>query len=431
MRGPPRPLLTGSHPDVVEEHAEEAAFLVAQRRYLARTGQATWGRLAGVERRLDAHLDGLLVAEDAGRQQLGRSVPPGASAAYIATRLAAADGPGAALDAVGDELADAEVEATAEALVHHATGDRADGWTAPLAAALGDASPSRVRVAARVLGQARLPAGAELVRALARAPGPDAARAIVDALGRLRYPPARSTVRLGYLARPALARVAAGALLRMGNPQGLAWFGRRLADDPDAPLALAVAGGPDEGAALAALARSEAPAARARALLALGVHGDPAHVGLLLDALDDEPETAALALRVLTGAPLVEEALVPDDPGHPEDGGDWVCRPLRRAADWRAWWDAHGAALQPGVRHRAGQPFRAAVAAAAPVGGPPDDLLPGSLRDALASELAVRYGLDGPFQSTAYVRRQRRDLARLSASAPASDPAGTWGRRPG
>jgi hypothetical protein len=414
---------------VVEEHAEEAAFLVLQRQHLDRTGQATWARLEAIEDRLDAHLDGLLVAGDLGRRWLGALPAWGGAAAYLGLRLAAGDGPDAALARV-DPAWDAPDEAAAvAALTHSATGGP-NGWAGPLAAALGGADGIRVRVAARVAGRTRLPLGANLVRALARGGSPETQRALVEALGRLRYPPARSTLRARYLGDADLGRAAARALVRLGDPAGLAWFTDRASSEPGAPLAVATAGGAGDGRALAELTRQSGT--RAAAVLALGVHGDAGHVDALLDALDDVPESAALGLRVLTGAALEEDAWVPDGPSavDGEGGGDVVRRPARDAARWRSWWAERRGAFAPGARYRSGRPFAPLHVVTGAPGGLADDLLPSGLRDALAAELAGRYGVDAPFEATAYVRRQRLALSALAAAvaqaAARLPPAGAW-----
>src|SRR5262249_51868047 len=81
-RGSPKPETPAIVPSVVERHAVEAAFLWSLRD--AATGQPhyTLGHLAKLEARLEAPIDGLRVAKDAGseiaRAQLDRRPGPGA-----------------------------------------------------------------------------------------------------------------------------------------------------------------------------------------------------------------------------------------------------------------------------------------------------------------------------------------------------------------
>ncbi len=409
-----RPFPSGSHPDVVEEHLEEAAFLYDQRRHLAATGRATWGRLVPIEARFEAHLVGLAVAGPDARVLVQAALDDGVpGSAHVAVRLLCrSDDADAALGlAVG--LDGAHARDGIDALVHGAPAH----WTGRLVAELETDDPRRVRVAAAVLGAGRRPAGAALVRALARADDLDAKAALVEALGALRYPPARSTLSRWPLDAldVAVARAVERAFLRFGDPRARDLAGARVQESPRAALVLALAGAERHGPLLADAVQAGAPGA----LVALGVLGDPAHVPLLLESLA-VPGTAAgaaVGLRILTGAPLTEEALVLDDASDPGLGGDLVVRPSRAVDLWRAWWDENGGAFERGVRYRAGLPFSPGTAVAAPVGGLADDLLPAPLRNAFADELAGRYGLDAPYDAAAFVTHQKEALSALADDA--------------
>ena len=422
------PLPSGSHPDVVEEHFEEAAFLYAQRLHLYRTGQATWDRLAPVERRHLAHVEGLVVAGPEAWPLVQTALDDDhVGAAHVAVRLRCRSGtPAAALDLVAG-LEGPRVAEGVDALAHETTPD----WTDALSDEVGADEPRRVRVAATVAGTRRAPIGAPLLRALSRADDVGTQVALVRALGALRYPPAQSVLTRRVLGAPvpALSRAAEGALLRFGAPSALRDVTGRAREAPHAALVLALAGSRPHASLLVDATWSENPGAP----VALGVFGDPAHVPLLLDLLAAPPETAASAavgLRVLTGAPLTEEALIPDDPDDPDLGGDIVVRPSQSPDGWRAWWAEHGGTFQSGTRYRAGRPFAPATAVAAPVGGLSDDLLPAPLRDALADELAGRYGLDAPFRADAFVADQRAALAALAeASTGVRAREGEWVQR--
>ena len=246
--------------------------------------------------------------------------------------------------------------------------------------------------------------GGEAARALARPA--NAVSAVAVALRALRCPPARSVLHRLLGATPGAELSARRALFRFGDARALhaALAGRT----PSHVLDVALLGDLSHGPGLATSAR----AGNAGGPVALGVHGDAASVPLLLDLLSS-PETtaeAALGLRVLTGAPLVEDVLVHDDP---DLGGALVVRTSRSPDDWRAWWAEHSRAFRPRTRYRAGRPFALAVAVTAPVGGLSDDLLPAPLRDALAG----RYGLDAPFRADAFVADQQAALRALAEAA--------------
>lgn len=419
----PSVLPSGSHLDVVEEHLEEAAFLYAQRQHLARTGRATWDRLSAIEARFEAHMEGLVVAGAEAWPVALRAATDGVPGAdHVAARLLCRAGD--AGEALRFVAALADTTAAADALVHEAPGE----WTDALGADLAADDPQRVRVAAHVLGAQRRSAGSALLQALARVTDAETEAALVGALGALRYPPSRTTLARRYAdaSHGPTSRAAVRARLRLGD---LDAAGVLASGTDEAPLTLALCGSERDGAALAAAARAGSPSAA----LALGVLGDARHVPLLLDLLADAAlaAEAALGLRVLTGAPLTGEVVVLDDPTDPELGGDVVVRPSGRAEAWRAWWAAHGEAFAAGMRTRAGRPFDPHVAVTAAVGGLADDLLPAPLREALADELAGRYGLDASFRADAFVAHQRAVLATLAEAAlKVRVQEGEWASRP-
>ena len=414
------PFPSGSHPDVVEEHLEEAAFLYAQRLYLARTGVATWDRLIPIEVRFEAHLLGLSVAGP----EVGEVVRPAVEAAlpgaaHVATRLLCrSNATGHALGLV-TSLDARRVGEGVDALQHDAPAN----WTDALAEEVASGEPRRVRVAAAVIGAHRLPLGPALLRALASSPDAGTASALIAALGALRYPPARSVLHrhLASDTEPAARR----ALLRFGDAQALR--AALAGQSPAHVLDVALIGNAPHGRLLAAAAL----AGNVGAPAALGVLGDPAHVPLLLSLLDRGDAglstTAAAGLRVITGAPLMETVKVLDDSNEPEGDGDLLERISRWPDDWRTWWAENSGAFQTGVRYRAGQPFAPPDAVSSPVGGLADDLLPSPLRDALADELAGRYGLDAPFRASAFVASQHSALSALAGSASAGHgQVGAW-----
>jgi hypothetical protein len=165
---------------------------------------------------------------------------------------------------------------------------------------------------------------------------------------------------------------------------------------------------------------------------ALGLLGDVATMGTLLDLLAEESlaEGVSMALETVTGAGLVEEVIVRDvhedelfeeerqriagDGGSPAGGGyptAMVARPSRDPEAWREWWAANRARFTPGVRYRSGAPST-----------------PGALIECLASdvstrearqlahhELTVRYAARVPFDTRLRVLDQERALDAYSA----------------
>jgi hypothetical protein len=92
---------------------------------------------------------------------------------------------------------------------------------------------------------------------------------------------------------------------------------------------------------------------------------------------------------------------------------------------WEAWWEAHGARFQPGVRYRLGEPCtpRSLVRTIEA------ERVPRSVRQMAYDELVVRYTIDAPFESSLPVREQRRviaDLERQAAQRDAEVKPGAW-----
>ena len=381
-------------PDVVEEHAEEASFLYDQRAYLRRTGQAEWPRLERIERRIEAHVEALVVAGSAGAWAVVERVRLEPGAVFAAgLRAAYADQPEALADAAAAATRDSGQRVLVHALVHGAPASWGPVWRSALA---GD-GPVSVRTAAAVAGRSGLALGPDLVDALDRADDAPTRAALIEALGRLRYAPALGALLHRHLAdpEPAVSQAALLALLLLGVPRARAVCAARAEAGGVAALALAASGTRADGETLAAAARAGAP----RAALALGLHGDPAHLGVLLDAVEAAQPDAEWGLFLLMGNPV----------------------PAPSGEGWRDEWERRGAQLAPGTRHRLGVPFAAADAARVLASGAPDEV-----RQWVGWELAARYGT-GVLDPRDFVRRQRGALAAAAAVLGAA-PGGAWSR---
>jgi hypothetical protein len=127
------------------------------------------------------------------------------------------------------------------------------------------------------------------------------------------------------------------ALLRMGSVYALDVCRASASSDRARRghlLGIALAGGHTDWHILAQqLARL---ALRGPAAEAIGVHGEPSAIPVLVDMMEEGGAVAeiAWALRTITGA-----------------------RHLTHPAEWRAWWNSNEWKLPPSVRHRHGAPF--------------------------------------------------------------------------
>jgi uncharacterized protein (TIGR02270 family) len=378
--------------EILEVHAEEAAFLWRIRDAAATAPHYDRASLAVLDERIEAHLDGLRIA---GKQGL-----------EVATKALVADEPGTVftLAALAAERAEAKAFGDALALAAESTA-AARAVTSALAWA-------PFHIARPLLGpllSARAPATHRRIGIAASAahredPGEPLAYAILDDEPRLR---ARGLRAAGELGRADLAGELRAELGRDGNDDTRfwsAWSAALLGLDGAMPAlwALADAGGPFAERACALVMRridpregrgrlesrgavpapdgdagsprprpGSAVAERARTAIAGACAlGDPALVPWLLEAMET-PELARVAgeaFATITGA-LVEgpleakppEGFVAGPNDDPDDSDvaidrDWALRwPAAKAA--AAWWSARENDFRRGVRYLLGAPL--------------------------------------------------------------------------
>lgn len=135
-------------------------------------------------------------------------------------------------------------------------------------------------------------------------------------------------------------------------------------DFAEAAMFVAIAGGPE---ARLVLEDEIASDGSATSLRALGWYGDVTFIPFLLGRLrhgDDGAKAAALdALERLTGASIVDAAIVPEyrknDLPFARERRDYELPGILDGTPdaWEAWWKAHGRRADPKVRYRWGQPW--------------------------------------------------------------------------
>ncbi|MEM9378334.1 MAG: hypothetical protein AAGB93_00195 [Planctomycetota bacterium] len=334
--------------DLVEEHFDELDFLCEQREANLATPDWTLQDLGEHEARMEAHLDGLRVAGETGRELAReRLVGDEPSASAAAALVLLSSGSGEPVDAAfecfrGDApeaveglrralrmlgiaghvdrlraLAASEDEAVSAAacdvLAFHREGDF------PCARLLGSASEDVRRIGLGALGRTGRITAEELAAALAE-PSPLVRRAALEA--------------------------AARAGLSECRAHCLSAATRRTDPDPECVRFLGVLGGDGAGADL--VEALDRPEVAADAVAALGALGSVEHVPLLLDLMehDDLGPDAVEAYRRITGADDVEGHLpVPREPvGEEEDERDVLPPDPEKA---RADWERREGALTP------------------------------------------------------------------------------------
>jgi HEAT repeat protein len=213
----------------------------------------------------------------------------------------------------------------------------------------GSVPSQAVAAAAELLGLRRERSAVPALLKLAQKGSSVRRKAAVTALGRIGDRRAVDGI-AAVLDDPALAEVAALALLMLGDRRGVDFHGRALMEqrtDLSGHPGEIVGryGGPDHLLLLVRAAKGESERALG-ALQGLGLLGDPRGVPALLEALHARSrqvvEVASGALQILTG--------------HEEDADDPGVR-----SRWHQWWEENAAAFPEGVRHRDGKVFDAGL----------------------------------------------------------------------
>lgn len=405
-------------PAVLSRHAEEAAFLWLLRDRAVARPQYTLGTLAELDQRVEAHLDGLRVAGEAGWRRAWEEFEawPEPGEAFTAAVLAFEITDAAAIQKL---LGAAEANpGLGRAIVS------AIGWLTSDAAAVALpllhtwGTPSALRVGLAGSAVRRTPIPHRILEAGLRNGG-CRARAI------------KSIAELGDAGRLSAARD------HMTDPDlevrfAAAWTVARFTADPQ-PIAelqtIAMTESLYRHRSAALVVRRLEPSVARRwfemlwqipgcervAIQAAGALGDPTVVPLLLDQLTIVPlaRLAGEALSLITGARLAEDKLdasppqgfeagPTDDPEDslidldPDDGLDWP-----DPEKVRKWWAANRSRFLDGTRYICGQPITA-------------EHLKTVIRDgyqrqraAAALELALRYNREPMFEVRAPGWQQR------------------------
>ena len=367
----------GIIPEIISQHAEESAFLWRLRDRAVDEPHYRLKQLTALDERVEAHLDGLRIAGDAGWDLLVDELKWEAPGEIFAAAAIALEG---------------GVEARIQRALSAALPDRA--LRRAFASALGWSS---TRVAdpfvRRLLADAAGPARHIGIMAAA-ARGMNLAE-LLAALGQ----DGDSLVRARALrAMGQLGRADLGAMLvqQSGDADEACrfwalWSHGVLAATHDVVtylIGFAESGGAFAGHATQLIFRILAPSDSARvwnawarravlmrlAVTAAGVSGDPDSVPWILEQMGDPKlaRVAGEAFSMITGADLAHLDLDQRPPqdlegGPTEDAADPAVGldpdenlPFPVGAKCRRWWDAHRGDFKSGVRHLCGLPVRTA-----------------------------------------------------------------------
>jgi uncharacterized protein (TIGR02270 family) len=353
--------------DIVERHADEAAFLWDRRERASRSPLFALNALAELDKRLDANLDGLVIAQNIGLDVSLRAVERGSHAELFTAFYVAAE--------LGDVMALARLLKVAETQQDgHRAVTSALGWLSQaradriLTELLADECPPwlhRLGIAGHAAR--RTDPGAGLERALS---SPDAA---------LRAQALRAVGQLGR--RDLLPTLRAEARLAEEEEPWAAWSAALLGDRSALPILWKVAegGGPtalaacdiavrwvspaEASARLEGLARS--PGSQLVALAGAAARGDPACIPWVLDVIEAAPDLsrrAAWVYATITGAALEPPLAVRVPTVDPSDervassvADPYEDLPTPESGALRLNWEQVRAGFTPGDRYLGGR----------------------------------------------------------------------------
>ncbi|HBP5604827.1 TPA: TIGR02270 family protein [Pseudomonas aeruginosa] len=358
---------------ILQQHAEEAAFLALLRDYAVRAPHYDLEELAELDQRIEAHLDGLAIAGQAGYDALFEQLGAHAQGeAFALAVLAMQAGDDALIGRMRACLAESpEARRGFAAALGWLDWDQARPWVERL---LASPEPLFRAIGLAACGMHLQDPGAVLLSALGHADPAVLARAARTA-GELRRRDLMANIR-AYRAHddPSLRFWANWATAQMGDEE--AWGPLRAFAGQPGPFQLPatrvlLAWQPRDTSMAWIRQLMQAAETRRIGIQATGLFGDPVAVPWLIQQMRDESlaRVAGEAFSLITGADLalldLELEALPDyDPGPNDDPDDedvaldddenltWP-----DAARVTAWWRDHGARFVAGRAYLLGEPL--------------------------------------------------------------------------
>ncbi|MFH1146945.1 MAG: hypothetical protein V1736_04485 [Pseudomonadota bacterium] len=388
-----------------------------------------WRDISDFEDRFEAHIDGLVVGEDLAlticREQAAKGDFGELHAAVcVFCRQKRKDLILEVLEGLDTENVE-KMQAFRDALKN----EFPEEWCNDFFRMLPGDDLNSIVLLSDVFGYRRMKAGSAFSRILDDIPS-GALPSVIRTLGRLREEGSRPAL-LRHIEHEdeSVCLAAALALLRLSEPKVITdcLMKASVRNWPFLPLAL----GGNRSAVDTLLAQ-----ARSRAgfdcLEALGLLGDISAVDVLLAHLNnkDLAEPAALALNLITGAELYEDAFIPDEPGEDElfegeveklkrggrlyppgeQPGAVVARLSQKTEDWSRWWTGRRSEFVSGIRYRNGKPYSPACL----LENLESARSPRHVRQLAYEELVIRYGADFPFETDMPAAQQKRAISQYA-----------------
>ena len=409
------------HQELYEEHLEEASFLYELRTALLHDEELSWLDLEDYDRRIEAHLDGLLGGGFHGKAICIDAAMSGyAGDLYIAIRLLCRGAEVSELFKLLKNI-DSDHEKIFQAIVDGlALGCPAD-WFPALTAFTEDECPDLLPVTIRVLAWRR--AGTAPVFL-------EKHRKDIHLIDHLAWAQCRLPTSQGMYERR--------SQLLGGDPfanQTDCALGLLLLGDADllrqlpmteswARIPLGVAGSRAQAHGLL-----RATPVTTMGLLALGLLGDILAVEPLFQFLSDPggAPSAARALDLITGADLREEVFIPEQAEEDElfdeelegfragepvknpngsPAGEFVIRLSQDEQAWRQWWQANRSRFQEDMRYRNGSLY----APSCLLENLRSEKSPNLIRMLAHLEFGTRYGFGVPFELEMPIPEQKQAI---------------------
>lgn len=409
--------------DIVEEHLEEADFLWSHRQSALADRGSTLRRQAELEERLLAHLDGLVLSEDAGWQFLAPKLTDGATgeafaAAWVALASERSQYVDALLDAVS--MAKGRVFAGIRQAFCHAP----DQYVMPLLPSLlsAEGAPQRA-VAFDALSFRRAAIPDRSLQAALLDKEPLVSTAGLTAVGRLRKQSLVASVETLLNAdQPSVRQEAVRAGLLLGSDRAVAHCRAAVqgkADAASSALTLLGLVGQADYTHLFGQALNQLENIR-QAVSSLRWLGYSAGIDQLIPLVGDQKLTRLVGETIsrITGVDLVAEGLALNSPSTPNvpqadgDGDDYVDDPDEGLpwpdpAKLSAWWKANASRFKATTRYQNGRPYTRQTLV--------ETLQQGNLADRhhAAFELALLDPTGPLIETGAFADRQRHLCANL------------------
>jgi len=350
---------------VIDQHAEEAAFLAGLRDYAVRAPHYDLKHLTTLDNRIEAHLDGLRIAGLPGLEALSQQLSPNARGEVFAATVLSFETNNAT--AMGILVEHVRLHTGSERFMAAALGwldwERVSPWIERM---LASPEPLFRRLGLAACGMHRHDPGSALLAGLSHADPGVLARAARTA-GELRRRDLMPAIRAHRQHQEAATRFWANwATAQMGDEEALEPL-RQFAEQPGEfqyrALCVWLAWQKREHSIAWIRQLMQNPEQRRIGIQAVGLLGDPVSVPWLIQQMSDLPyaRVAGEAFSLMTGADLalldLELQDLPDfDAGPNDDPEDanvamdpdenlpWPDPPLIAA-----WWQAHAGDFQAGV----------------------------------------------------------------------------------